>query len=308
MSDREPTPPYRWEAFVHWANLGLIAAMGVAGAVFDPIVWMAILPVEAGLLWTLPDLAPFRGAVDEKHRRVRVQTERAYFLTQLWGLAPRAPLGPLDALRSLLVEDDRDDLDQRVVERGEDFETYAEMRDIVRRLAEMVPLESSRVGDADIARLEEAVNGWLRILLACRPIARAVATIDEAAVARELAGVEAQLAAATGPTRSALAERKRLLEAQVARAPKLRATLELLRARAQAIPHQLRNLHAQVLTDPAKDVQSALDDMVERRDLLADALSDLEGDGNLSEALAELASARTAPKGAAAARARVPAR
>jgi hypothetical protein len=281
MSER-PEPPYRWEAFVHWGNLGVVTAIGVAGAVIDPTLWVALVPAEAALLWAVPDLPPFRRAVDEKHRQLRLRAERQLYLAQLWGLAPERR-GPGDWLRELFVVREVDDLDARVVHRGPDFQQYLELRDIVRKLAAIATLASSRITAADIARLEDAVNGYLRVLVAIRPVARALATIDPRAVDEELADVGAKLERADASARPALVERQRLLAARKARYPRLEATLGLLRSRAEAIPEQVRNLHGQVLTDPAKDLQSALDEMVERRELLADALADLDTDAPLRE-------------------------
>ena len=51
-----------------------------------------------------------------------------------------------------------------------------------------------------------------------------------------------------------------------------------VRARAAALPHQLRNLHGQLLAAPAAEVHTVLKDMIERNDLLSDSLEELKSD------------------------------
>jgi hypothetical protein len=51
--------------------------------------------------------------------------------------------------------------------------------------------------------------------------------------------------------------------------------------------YQLRNLHSQVVTDPGTHVHDALDEMIERNDMLGDPLAELEEDQVVRELLAE---------------------
>lgn len=279
MADKAATAPsYRWEAWTHWANLALIATCGVAGATVDPSIWGLMIPAQALVLWLLPDLPPFRARVDARRERGRLAAERGYFLSQLWGMRPRAPQAMGERLRGWFVSEERDDLDERVLTRPAEFETYLEMRDILSKLRDMVPLAPTRITERDVVRLEHVVNGYLRLLFACRPLGRAVSELDQPRIERELGDIDARLVGADHTLRPVLLERKRLLESQLGRAPKLRATLELFRARAEAIPYQLRNLHSQLLTDPGTEVHAMLDDMIERNDMLADPLSDLRAD------------------------------
>ncbi len=286
MADKDVAPPsYRWEAWTHWANLALMATFGVAGATIDPSIWGLMLPAQALVLWLAPDVPTFRARVDARLERRRLLAERAYFLDQLWGVHPRRPMGTAQTLKGWFVSEERDDLDERVVSRPADFDTYLEMRDILRRLRDMVPLTSARITERDVVRLEHVVNGYLRLLFACRPLGRAVSELDQPRLERELADVSARLSQADSTLRPVLLERKRLLDTQLGRAPKLRATLELFRARAEAIPYQLRNLHSQLLIDPGTEVHAMLDDMIERNDMLADPLSDLRADEAVREFL-----------------------
>jgi hypothetical protein len=280
----KPTPSYRWSAFTHWANLAFLAAGGVAGATIDPSIWALMVPAQALVLWLTPDLPLFRRAVEQRFAEDQRELERAYYLEQLWGLAP---LPPQRGLKSLFVSAEGVPVDSRVTVRSADFERYLEMRDIVRKLREMVPLANGRVTDEDIERLERVIIGYLRLLFACRPLGRAVSELDEAHLDRELAELRGRLEKADGTLRPVLLERKRLLDDQATRLPRLRATLELMRSRAEAIPYQLRSLHSQVLTEPGTGVQAMLDDMIERHEMLRDPLSDLEADEAVREFLAE---------------------
>jgi len=277
-------PSYRWAAWSHWANLTFLAAAGVAGATVDPAIWLAALPIEALAVWLVPDLPPFRAAVDKAGERTALRAERAYYLEQLWGLAPpRRTLG--ERLTGLFVTRDRDDLDERIVRRPAECAQYLELRDILERLQAMVPLPRTRVTERDVLTLEHVVNGYLRLLLASRPLQRALRELEQSDVGAELARVHERLEGADAVLRPVLLEQKRLLEQRLARIPQLRATLELLRARAEALPHQLRDLHAQLLSEPGSEVHAALDDMLERSALLADPLADLSTDEAMRELL-----------------------
>lgn len=285
MADGKKEPRYRWAAFTHWANLAAIAAAGFAGATIDPMFLAAIVPLQAAYLWIVPDLPPFRAAVKRSFDAKALQAERAYCLEQLWGLHPRPEKTAGQKLASLFVNEEPDDYDERIIEREAEAERYLEMREILRKLREMVPLHNARVTDNDIRRLEHVVNGYLRILIACRPLGAAVRGADQKQLERELEEVNERLEEATATLRPVLVERKRLLDKQLERIPRLGATLELLRARAEAILYQLRNVHSQVMTDPSTEVQGMLDEMVERQEMLADPLGDLATDQSVRELL-----------------------
>jgi hypothetical protein len=288
MADK-PTPSYRWSAFTHWANLAFLAAGGIAGATIDPSIWAMMVPAQALVLWLTPDLPPFRKAVEKRFELDQLERERTYYLEQLWGLSPLPPR----SLKDVFVAPPKVPVDSRVVVRSADFERYLEMRDIVRKLSEMVPLAKGRVTTEDVERLESVIIGYLRLLFACRPLGRAVSELDEGNLKRELGELSGRLNEADGALRAVLQERKRLLEHQLSRLPRLRATLELLRSRAESIPHQLRSLHSQVLTEPGTGVHAMLDQMIERNDMLRDPLSDLETDEAVREFLAEAPKATT---------------
>jgi hypothetical protein len=281
----EKAPNYRWAAWSHWANLAFLASAGVAGATVDPILWALALPVEALIVWLLPDLRVFRAAVDQAGEGATLLAERAYYLAQLWGLGPPRRRALSARVASLFVARDVDDLDERIQRRPHDAEKYLEMRQILQGLRAMVPLARTRVTQRDVLLLENVVNGYLRLLLACRPIGRALSALEQAGVGADLAEVHERLETADATLRPVLLEQKRLLETQLARVPKLRATLQLLRARAEALPHQLRNLHGQLLTEPAFEVHGVLEEMLERNELLSDPLEELKSDASVRELL-----------------------
>lgn len=290
------SPSYRWSAFSHWANLSFLAAGALAGAAIDPSIWALMVPAQALVVWLVPDLPPFRKGVEARFSARQREAERAYYLEQLWGLTPKPQKGLGDRLRSMFVAEQESDVDTRVVTRSAAFERYLEMRDIVQKLRGMVSLSTGRVTEQDVERLESVIIAYLRLLFACRPLGRAVTELDQAGLEREVQEVSARLGQADATLRPVLMEKKRLIEAQLTRLPRLQATLELMRARAEAIPHQLRNLHSQVLTDPGTQVHAMLDQMIERNDMLADPLSDLSADEAVREFLAEAAA--PVPRGA----------
>jgi len=293
---RKKSPSYRWAAFAHWLNLAVLAGGAAAGAIIDPAIWLALVPLEGAMLWIIPDLPPFRASIDKRHRARALQAERAYCLEQLWRVQPRPDKSAGEKMRGWFVSDEPDDYDERIVDRGEtEVQHYLEMRAIVHKLREMVPLADVRVTEQDLFRLDEVINGYLRILIACRPLAAAVYNSDVQALQGEHSDVLSRLEGADSTLRPVLLERKRLLEKQLQRIPRLQATLELLHARAEAIVYQLRNVHSQVLTDPGTAVQGMLDEMEERHELMGDPLEDLRADQSVKELLDRELEAGSAP-------------
>jgi hypothetical protein len=277
-------PPYRWTAFTHWANLALLAGTGVAGALVDPIIWLLAAPFEIGALWIVPDLRAFRARVDQRETAKALQRERAYYLEQLWRLAPKKKtLG--EKLVGIFADLDDDDLDERVIERDSAFRNYEAMRQLLTKLLELEKVRGVRIVSHELARLEQVITGYLRHLMACRSLHEALRGLDAGHLRKEIHMLDTQIEDADESLRSVLLERRRICAAQLERLPKLRATLELLSTRADAIVYQMRNLQSQVLADPGVDVNSFLDDMVEKHELLADPLGDLEADHEIREFL-----------------------
>lgn len=276
-----PKPPYRKFAFLHWLNLSVLALGGLA-SLQDPSVLVALVPLEAGILWILPDLPFFRAWADKTHTQQLNNEERAFYLEQLFGMKEKPNVGFVGKLKTLFVNTDPEtgeQVDGRIANSdGPDARRYLEMRSIIRRLRELTGVRGARITETELNRFEGVVNGWLRLLIACRPLQQAISRIDERSLKNELTQIERKLEAADGPLRPVLNERIRLLQSQLERVPRLQATLELFRTQADAIYYQLHNVHSQVLTDPGTDVQGVLNDMIEKNDMLADPLGQLESD------------------------------
>src|SRR3954454_14780731 len=127
MAEEKTGPSYRWAAFSHWINWALIGAGAAAGAAIDPLLLAAILPAELAVLWVLPDLPPFRAAIDKRYKQRALLAERAFYLDHLWELTPREQsLG--DRVLSAFVQRETDDYDDRVIHRGSEFQKYLEIR------------------------------------------------------------------------------------------------------------------------------------------------------------------------------------
>lgn len=287
----EPKPPYRWEAFRHWLNLGVLVAGGFLGLVHDPMWWVAAGGVQAATLWVVPDLPQFRRGIDKKYSAKRVLDERAYYLEQLFGLAD--PPGPKRGFLSrMLFEAPPVDLDSRIIERhSKECREYLEMRDIVRKLDELRHVRGVRLHESDVNRLELVINGYLRLLIACEPLQQAVSGLDRRRLERDVADIEAQIPKADASVRPALVERLRLARTQLERHPRLEATLHLFRTRAEASLQQLRQIHGQVLADPGLDMTTVLNDMMEKQELLTDPLGQLAADQMVREVLSAAAPA-----------------
>jgi len=283
MTQSKPTaaePGYRTTAFTHWGNLALLAVGGIGGAVIDPAIWIALVAIEGAVLWILPDLPPFRMWVDKNWTHQEMMRERAYYLQQLWGVRPLPPLTGWAKVAGWFAErDPHADLDDRVMNRtAPESQQYLELRAIVARLRELVHIRGARITEIEINRFEQVINGFLRLLIACQPLARALKRTDERTLRRELEALEAKTRGAEPAVRAVLSERQRLLEGQIERIPRLQATLELMRTRAEAIVYQLHNIHSQVLADPGTDINTVLDEMVQRHDMMNDPIGQLESD------------------------------
>lgn len=288
MADKTPVSTYRWAAFTHWMNLAFLVAGGVAGGVVDPSLWAVTGAAELGVLWVLPDLPMFKAAYDEKTRRARLLSERAYFLNQLWSIPIPAEEGLWSQLKSIFVAAPATNphaglMNYQGNDMGAEFGRFREMLSIVEKLRSMAPLQNVRVSNDDIDRLEEVINGYLRILVACRPLASSLSTLDAEELDRDLKLIDKRIAGADSNLRPVLLERKRILQGQADRYPKVQATLELLHARAESISYQLKNIHSQVLADPGTEVNQMLDAMVEKNDVMADPLGDLKSDRGIRE-------------------------
>lgn len=282
MADASP-PPYRWAAFTHGLNLAFLLAAGIGG-VYEPNIWAMAIPIEAAILWIIPDLPPFRLVVDRRANATAVYDERSLFLKQVWGLHDRPKPAGLARLKSLFVEDAADNPDDRVIARkSREFASYLEMRAIVDRLRELAGMRGVHFTELEVQRCEQVINGYLRLLIACHPLAKAVEGGDIEAIDESIADVDDRLLEADGPVRTALSERRQLLMQHRERVPRLEATLELFRARADAIVQQLRNIHGQVLADPGMNVNAMLDEVMVRQEAITDPLQQAAADQSVAE-------------------------
>lgn len=285
MSDGESAPPpYRWEVFRHWANLALIGLGGAAGMLHDPM-WFAFTAVAAGgVLWVVPDMPPIRAAIDKRYRARDLLRERAYYLNELWGLNPPPPRG--NWLKRLIVEEEEADPDRFIRDRSSlACRDYLEMREIVCKLGEMRVVPGTKLSQTDLDRLELIINGYLRLLIAMRPLSAALQRLDVQKLQREVHDLERQLPSADLTVKPALIERRRIAMAQLERYPRLEATLQLLRTRAQDMAHQVRHIHGQVLANPGQDVHAMLDEMAGQQEMMGDPLAHLGADQLVREFL-----------------------
>ncbi len=285
MSDgQDQKPPYRWEVFRHWANLALIAAGGVAGAVHDPMWWAFTAVAAGGVLWVVPDMPPVRAAIDKRYRASDLLRERAYYLNELWGLNEPPPRGGW--LKRLFVTEEAPDPDAYIRDRSSlACRDYLEMREIVRKLGEMRAVPGTKLSSADVDRLELVINGYLRLLIAMRPLSAALQRLDVPKLQREVRELERELPEADLTVKPVLMERLRIARAQLERYPRLEATLSLLRTRAQDMAHQIRHIHGQVLANPGQDVHAMLDEMAGQQEMMGDPLAHLGADQLVREFL-----------------------
>ena len=155
-------------------------------------------------------------------------------------------------------------------------------------MTELETVRGEGVVTRDALRFEQVINGYLRYLIACDSLAAALQTLDAEQIEAEIQEIEAQLPEADPGLRAVLLERLRLREAQRERLPKLRATLELFRTRAETIVYQMRDIHGQALANPGMNVHAFLDDLLDKQELMADPLGDLEADRAVRELLSSV--------------------
>lgn len=277
MAADRKSPPYRREVFKHGLNVALLVAGGLAG-LLNPLWWIMTAALEGGILWIVPDIPFVRKRLDEKFKERARLTERAYYLEQLFGLREKPERGFLARLL-FETEETADELDERLSERAHpDVRPYFEMREIVGKLREHMQVRGARITEADLLRLEDVINGYLRLLFACDPLHNAASNLDERKLNAEMRQVEEELDGASPAVRPVLMERLRIARAHLERLPKLQATLQLFRTRAESLVHQVRQIHSQVLADPGTDVANVLDTMIERQELFNDPLGDLSAE------------------------------
>lgn len=269
---------YRKAAFSHWLNVAFLAAGG-AISLFEPSALLAVMPLELGALWILPDLPMFRMYIDKQRAAASMAREREYYMQQLWGLEPlpKASLGA--RIAGIFTEREEIPLEARVQNRkSESFRIYTEMRRIVAKLHELNEVRGLTISARDFERFEQVINAYLRYKVAQRSMAASLAGQDAREVQAQLDSIAHRLENAAPQLRSVLLEQQRLAQQRLQRLPKIEATLELFRTRADAIVDQLRNVHSQALADPGMNVNAFLDDLVERQEILNDPLGSLEAD------------------------------
>jgi hypothetical protein len=275
---KNASPPYRREIFSHWLNISVLVAGGVAGALDSPLWWAMTGALEAGALWMIPDVPFWRRRVEKRFRARSRRQERAYYLNEMFGLR-EAPQQGLLARLFVQNEETDDQLDERLVQRGHpDCQNYLEMRESIRKLEELMNVRNARLSAQDLLRLEDIVNGYLRLLFACVPLRQTITKMDERALKAELRQVEQELGGADPAVKPVLLERQRIAASQLERLPKLQATLQLFRTRADAIVNQVRQIHSQVLADPGTEVTTMLDQMLERQELFSDPIGELSAE------------------------------
>ncbi len=291
-------PSYRAEAFTHWLNLAFLALGGVAAVTYDPLVLLAVGPIELGLMWIIPDLPGFKSSVDKRVEMEDIEKEREYYAKQLWELAPPTPPTFGEKIASLFTEVETEALHDRVLDTDNlAFVEYMEMRRIIAKLDELEHVRGTSISKRDIQRFEQVVNGYLRYRIGIQALTQALHNLDTASLTKELDEIDEKIKEAPAPVRTVLLEQKRLKESRLHRIPKLQATLELFRTRADTIVHQMRNIHSQVITDPGMEVNAFLDELVERQEILSDPLGALEADNALREFMNPGAAVRAAAEG-----------
>ncbi len=288
---------YRKAVFTHWLNWAFLAVGGIAGLVIDPSIWLAMVPIELGALWVLPDLPMVQLRLDKTLDGETLMREREYYMEQIWGLRKRKRPGSLGArIKALFAEVDDEPLESRVMERhAESFRTYLELRQIVAKLHELHDVRGLSISERDFDRFEQVINAFLRYKLAGKTLAGALSNMDASQLALQIESIDQRLTDAAPQLRSVLSEQRRLCQARLDRLPKLEATLELFRTRADAIVDQLRHVHSQALTDPGMNVNAFLNDLVERQEILNDPMGMLQSDGDelLRDLVSPAADART---------------
>ncbi len=277
---------YRKATLTRTWNLGLLALGVGAGIALGPIGWLALAGAEAGVLWVVPDLPQFRAKIDKEMDEGDIMKERAYYMDQLWGLEPEPEKSLGQTITSWLTEAPPVDLNERVLNRdAASYHDYHEMVGIIAKLKELEELRGVSIPKRDINRLETVINGYLRVVIAAQSMAKSLSSVNIKSLKKELDAAQEQFESAGKTVKPALLERVRFLKAKLERLPKTQALHALYKTRAEAIVFQMRHIVSQVLTDPGTNVNSFLEDMVERHELMVDPLASLEAEQEVDSLL-----------------------
>ena len=279
---------YRAAAFKHWKNLTFLGLGALAGVLFSPAFLVLTAVCEFGILWVLPDISRFQQWVDEDTAVARLHMEREFYVKQLFEVVVKHN-------RDLFVSSQGDRISAATWDyfsgHASDratYKTFVELVGIVDRLVELSAVRRSTAAELPLERVEQSINGWLRLLYASENLSKAIERASEEKLWGDVERLKAEIAGANPTYGAVLKERLRQTLGMLKRIPKLMARRELYLARADAVVDSLRQVGDAATADQSGDVTSLTEGLVDNWDFLDGDLAALSAENDLRESLGEI--------------------
>ncbi len=280
---------YRIAAFTHWMNLAALAGgLGFAAITDSFLLGLATVLLEAATLWILPDLPQFRRVVDANRTMEGLGLERAHYVRELFGLELGRP-GPIKWFKHDPSNDNYLAFRGTAPRRSDSWTTF---RDLLRVSNELHALATARPNGSltvgQLAQVEVAVNGWLRLQYGAVALDRAVARVPEAALWVEVDALKEQIRKASPIHAAVLKERLRQALHKLRALPKLIARLELFRAKGDNIAYSIQQMGDAAAASQGSDVALLAEGLVDQYELLESDLAELQAQNDMREFLGEI--------------------
>lgn len=236
---------YRWFLFKHWANLTFLGAALVFALVSGSWFLFIVAGVlEVCALWILPDVPLVKRRLDLGDKENRLEEQRWYFLRVLWGV--QRPLSmPLDFL---IRKDTNWSQVAASYHEEDDRQTFRRLSQIVTGLRSFRRVQPDSITEAQLARMDEVINGWLNLLYMAKNADESLSRLNKGALEEEFNRLKEMYEAAGTDknTRVVLGERLRTLKDKVTSIPRLEQRRDLARAQADTLVHHIETIDSQV--------------------------------------------------------------
>ncbi|MBI3073918.1 MAG: hypothetical protein HYY84_17565 [Deltaproteobacteria bacterium] len=206
----------------HWASLGAVVGATVVGAVtglWIPLV--AAASVEALYLSVVPSVSPFRRRVDAKFEAAARAEKEARVNATVAGLT--------------------------LADRGKFVEIRA-LADQIRRSFSNADPETKATMEPTLARLEELVDGYLKMLVGLSHYERLLKAVRRDDLADEIAEIELEMQTVSERVRESKARRLEIVKARLAKIDHAGENREILETQIETIEDILRLLNESSMT------------------------------------------------------------
>lgn len=251
------------------------------------LLGLATVLVEGAVLWILPDVEPFRRYVDANQTVAGLGRERAHYVRELFGLESgrHGFLGVLE---------DPTNADYLALHRPSPRRSagWPVFQELLRTSEELRALSAARpngtLTSGQLARVEVAVNGWLRLQYGAAALERAVARVPESKLWAEVDALKEQIRTSPPPHAAVLKERLRQALHKLRALPKLHARLELFLAKSESIAYSVQQMGDAAAASQGSDVALLAEGLVDQYEMLESDLEELQAQNDMREVLGEI--------------------